>query len=77
MPHPGRTVAEPVELSHPVADQASTYISSAQASTDTETTTNQQRWKFHYIEAGHWPMLTIPDQLTEILIQTAISQPDP
>jgi pimeloyl-ACP methyl ester carboxylesterase len=73
VPHPARTVTEPVELSRPIADQPSTYISQAPPDTHIETLRVDHGWDIRHLEAGHWPMLTVPDQLTDVLLQAAAS----
>jgi pimeloyl-ACP methyl ester carboxylesterase len=74
VPHPARTITEPVELSRPVADQPSTYIAQAPTGTHLETLHVAHGWEVRHLEAGHWPMLSVPDQLTDVLVQAAASR---
>ncbi len=69
--HPARTVTEPVALRRSVGDQPSTCITSAPAAPDIEAMADGPNWQICQVDAGHWPMLTIPDELTELLVGAA------
>lgn len=73
VPHPARTVTQPVELTQPIANQPSTYIARAHTGTHLETLQVAHGWDVHHLEAGHWPMLSVPDQLADLLLEAAAS----
>jgi pimeloyl-ACP methyl ester carboxylesterase len=73
LPHPGATVTDPAELALPLKSVSASFIahqgwlsgSREQATVDAlRSCTN---WQFHLIEGGHWPMLTSPRELSELL----------
>jgi len=71
--HPGRTVTDKATLAGQLTMLSATFISekgwlSSSREVDlVETLQNYDNWDFKVIEGGHWPMLTIPDQLAELL----------
>lgn len=70
-PHPGRTVTEQVTLSMPVRGQASTCIGSTTHSEGLGSLRDAPTWRFVPLDGGHWPMFSMPRQLTEVLDVTA------
>jgi pimeloyl-ACP methyl ester carboxylesterase len=75
--HPGRTLAEPAALTHPLTHQRATYIVctkehvSGEISHDISAMRSAPNWTFHTLDTGHWPMVSAPDRLTAILAEVA------
>lgn len=71
--HPGRTVTDPARLPKPLSEIHATFIASKgwisgyRESALLECLRLEETWTFKYIEGGHWPMLTMPDQLSDLL----------
>lgn len=72
--HPGRTVSEPAVLARPLAEQRATWVASSMDAHGIDRVENSSRWTFVTIDAGHWPMLTQPERLADLLA-TAASLP--
>jgi pimeloyl-ACP methyl ester carboxylesterase len=76
VPHPGRTIAEPATLSRPLAEQPATYIASTMGGhstlADVAALRDEPNWTFRAIDTGHWPMVSAPDELAELLAETAV-----
>lgn len=74
--HPGRTVTDPAIMGRPVETIPATFIVSTPddaeplpdsiAGLDAEPT-----WTVLRMRAGHWPMVSFPDQLAELLLAAA------
>lgn len=70
--HPGRTVSEPAVLSRPLGEQNATYIlCSFQLSDDVAALRDESSWMFRKLEAGHWPMVSTPHELTALFEEAA------
>lgn len=75
--HPGQTVVDPVVLNHPLSALPSTFIAGSgwlDGSREADLLNalrRERRWHFATIEGGHWPMVTIPEQLTAELLQVS------
>ncbi len=70
--HPGRTVSEPAVMNRPLAQQRATYIlCSFEVSGDIATMREKPSWTFRNLEAGHWPMVSKPGELTELFAEVA------
>lgn len=73
MGHPGRTVTDQAMLAGPLTMFRATFISeegwlsSSREADLVETLQDHENWDFKVIEGGHWPMLTIPDELAALL----------
>jgi pimeloyl-ACP methyl ester carboxylesterase len=71
--HPGKTVTEPAKLAQPLAMLRATFISeegwlsSSREADVIETLHKHRNWDFKTIEGGHWPMLTMPDELSTLM----------
>ena len=71
--HPGKTVTDQAILTVPLTMLDATFISedgwlrSSREADLIETLQNHGNWDFKTIEGGHWPMLTIPDELSTLL----------
>jgi uncharacterized protein YndB with AHSA1/START domain len=76
VPHPGRTIAEPATLARPLAEQPATYIASTMGGhstlDDVVAMRDEPNWTFRTIDTGHWPMVSAPDELAELLAETAV-----
>lgn len=70
-PHPGNTVTEPAELETPLSEISATFIahegclSSSREQELIEELRTSRTWQFREIDGGHWPMLTIPQELSD------------
>lgn len=73
-PHPGRTVTEPAELKTSLDKIPATFIahegwlSSSREQDLLEKLQESNAWQFREIDGGHWPMLSIPRELSEQLL---------
>lgn len=71
LPHPGRTVTEPAELETSLDKISATFIahdgwlSSSREQDLLEKLQASSAWQFRVIDGGHWPMLSIPRELSE------------
>ncbi|MEN4040825.1 MAG: alpha/beta hydrolase [Anaerolineaceae bacterium] len=71
--HPGKTVTDPATLARPLTMLRATFISGEGWLSSTrevdliETLQRHENWDFKTIEGGHWPMLTMPDELATLL----------
>ncbi|MCQ3829261.1 alpha/beta hydrolase [Microbulbifer elongatus] len=72
-PHPGKTVTDAVKLESPLVDIPATFIahegwlSFSREHDLLATLKSSGSWRFKNIEGGHWPMLTIPQKLAELI----------
>lgn len=75
VPHPGSTIAEPARLTRPLAKQPATYIASTMGSHSTldevVAMRDEPSWTFRALDTGHWPMVSAPDELAELLVEAA------
>jgi pimeloyl-ACP methyl ester carboxylesterase len=70
--HPGRTVSEPAVIDRPLAEQRATYVACAfEESDDVAALRGEPGWSFRELEAGHWPMVSIPGELVALLADVA------
>jgi pimeloyl-ACP methyl ester carboxylesterase len=71
--HPGKTVTDTVQMLRPLTLLRASFISepgwlgSSREADLVETLQSCEGWDFHIVKGGHWPMLTIPDELTALL----------
>lgn len=71
--HPGRTVTDPAALGHSLSTLEATFISEegwlngSQEASLMGSLKDQPSWRFQNISGGHWPMLSVPDQLASML----------
>ncbi|TGG90620.1 alpha/beta hydrolase [Natronospirillum operosum] len=69
--HPGRTVTDPARLQGSLAGLSATYVG-RQAPTVIRDwlaqPESERNWQHILLEGGHWPMLSIPNQLTAALL---------
>jgi pimeloyl-ACP methyl ester carboxylesterase len=77
--HPGRTVSEPLSLRRPLSSQPSTYIATTGGShsptAEVQAMRSEPRWTFRTLEAGDWPMVTVPGELVRLLVEAAGAEP--
>ena len=70
-PHPGNTIIEPAKLEAPLSQLSATFIahegwlSSSREQELIEILRTRGSWQFREIDGGHWPMLSIPEELSE------------
>ncbi|MEM9953009.1 MAG: alpha/beta hydrolase family protein [Chloroflexota bacterium] len=70
VPHPGRTVTDTVQLSKPLLTQNATYIAcrtTDESSDEIQTLCKEYGWQFYRLNAGHWPMVSVLDNLIKLL----------
>lgn len=71
--HPGRTVTDPAVMARELSAIRSTFIASegrlsgSRESALVESLRRESTWSFQVIEGGHWPMLTIPNEVADLL----------
>lgn len=79
--HPGRTVTEPARLVRPLSAQRATYIACTKAghwaSDDVAAMRTAPNWTFRTLDAGHWPMVSVPAELAALLDQIARDEARP
>lgn len=72
-PHPGQTVTDAAELRLPLTELTASFIAHdgwLSGSREKELIRELRAcdaWAFHPIEGGHWPMLTVPEELSDLL----------
>lgn len=77
--HPGKTVTEPARLQASLSEIKATFISesgwlsSSREADLVEALRSNKNWHFITISGGHWPMLKIPEKLTEVLVLSAVN----
>ena len=72
MGHPGCTVSEPAVLNRRLAERRATYVAGAfEDSDDVAALRGEPGWTFRELEAGHWPMVSVPDELVALLADVA------
>jgi hypothetical protein len=73
--HPARTIFEPAALSRPVAETSATYLAcllpSGKVSDEVEGLRTRPDWHIETLDTGHWPMVSAPDLLVELLVNAA------
>ncbi|MDX6741601.1 alpha/beta hydrolase [Actinocorallia sp. A-T 12471] len=75
--HPGRPLCEPVTLSRPAARQKAVYVVCSgdhfddALAADVEPLRAEPTWSFRTLDAGHWPMISAPDDLAALLDDVA------
>lgn len=71
--HPGRTIAEPAVLTRPLDHLRATYIVcekehfGGRISADVTALRAAEGWTFRTLDTGHWPMISAPDRLVDLL----------
>jgi pimeloyl-ACP methyl ester carboxylesterase len=73
--HPGCTICEPAVLSRPLAALPATYIACTLGghwlSEDVKAMRKEPNWTFRTIQTGHFPMVSTPNRLVELLDEVA------
>lgn len=78
-PHPGKTVTEPAQLGSPLSEISATFIahegwlSSSREQDLLKELKASEHWQFRQIDGGHWPMLSIPQELS-VQMHSCISE---
>jgi len=79
LPHPGRTVIDSAVMRRPVTTQPCTVVLTAPDAADTLVDLPPElqqgvpgAWRVTTLEAGHWPMLTVPTTLADLLETEAV-----
>ncbi|RJN31579.1 alpha/beta hydrolase [Nesterenkonia natronophila] len=74
-PHPGHTITDPARMNFPVDVQPSTYVAlspegAEQAWRNAPTgARGAARWRRRHISSGHWPMLSQPASVVDLLVE--------
>ncbi|MEV4476636.1 alpha/beta hydrolase family protein [Nonomuraea salmonea] len=75
VPHPGRTLIEPVTVKHPIGP--ATYVVCDLDHTHgllcpaIQALRSEPGWTFRTLDAGYWPMVSVPGQLAALLDEIA------
>jgi pimeloyl-ACP methyl ester carboxylesterase len=75
--HPGRTLADPAKMNRPLADQRATYVICSmehvggQIAPDVAAMRMAPTWDFETLNTGHWPMISTPGPLADLLARIA------
>ena len=77
--HPVRTVSEPASVPVPMAELSASYIKCTKPygelyPEDVEALRDNPNWVFQPIPSAHWPMITDPARLTQLLIRLGSAQ---
>ena len=74
-PHPGATLTEPAVPARPLGELPVTYIqcllAGAELSDDVAQLLTSKHWRLVEMNTGHWPMLSQPRELAQILLDAA------
>lgn len=74
-PHPGATLTEPAALERPLGNLPATYIKCTlgdpEPSDDVAKLLTSEHWRLIEMDTGHWPMLSQPRELAQILMDIA------
>ncbi len=77
VPHPLKTMTDPVHLSQPVPAVHRTYIrctTGSEGSPEPEWVTqlrNDPDWGYEELPSGHWPQFSMPEELAALLVRLA------
>jgi pimeloyl-ACP methyl ester carboxylesterase len=63
--HPGRTIFEPAVMRHTISELQATYIGSEMPAYQDKSI------RLRKLDAGHWPMVSVPDELAALLAEIA------
>ncbi|MGZ4630918.1 MAG: alpha/beta fold hydrolase [Oryzihumus sp.] len=70
--HPGRTLLEPAGLTRPLEQLSATFVACTLPDGPEQrphVEALRDAWDFVELETGHWPMVSTPEQLVEVLDQ--------
>lgn len=71
--HPGRTFVEPARLTRPLAELDATFITCLRPQVrprdDVAALHHEPGWSFDELDTGHWPMVSDPVGLTDLLLK--------
>ncbi|WP_246264199.1 alpha/beta fold hydrolase, partial [Acrocarpospora pleiomorpha] len=74
-PHPGAALTEPAVLTRPLSDLPATYIKCLldgdEPNPDVAALLTSPHWHLIKMNTGHWPMFSQPNELAQILLETA------
>ena len=70
-PHPGRTLFEPAALERPLDQVRATYVQCLQPLRSRPAEAEVFGWGFKTIDTGHWPMVSRPKELIDLLDEYA------
>jgi pimeloyl-ACP methyl ester carboxylesterase len=80
VPHPGHTVTDPAQMTHPVEALTATYVASIPNDAEplprhVAALEAEPSWTVERIRAGHWPMVSFPAPLAARLEAAASRSP--
>lgn len=77
-PHPGRTILDAASMQRPITEQLVTVVANVGDGGDPRSTLPEDleqadldKWDFHTVPTGHWPMLGCPNELDRALLNAA------
>jgi pimeloyl-ACP methyl ester carboxylesterase len=70
-PHPGRTLFEPAALERPLDQLRGTYVQCLHPARPRPPEADVFGWGFKTIDTGHWPMVSRPKELVDLLDEIA------
>ncbi|MFG1910556.1 alpha/beta fold hydrolase [Kribbella sp. NPDC048928] len=74
-PHPGLTLTQPAQLARPIGELPTTYVKCLMAgdtpAPDVREKLESPHWELVELQTGHWPMLSQPEALAQLLSAAA------
>ena len=77
-PHPGHTILDAASMQRPITEQRVTVVANVGDGGDPRSTLPEDlkqvdldKWDFHTVPAGHWPMLSCTHELDRALLKAA------
>jgi pimeloyl-ACP methyl ester carboxylesterase len=75
-PHPGLTLTQPAQLTRPIGELPTTYVKCLMAgdtpAPDVQEKLESPHWELVELQTGHWPMLSQPEALAQLLSAAAL-----
>lgn len=74
-PHPGHTATDPARLDTDTSDQPTTYVILSPdgiPTTSRATEATPSGWRIEHLASGHWPMLSQPDEVVDLIAREVI-----
>ncbi|SCF16066.1 Pimeloyl-ACP methyl ester carboxylesterase [Micromonospora coriariae] len=74
-PHPGATLTEPAVLTRPLGELPTTYVKCLLDGPEPNDTVagllTSEHWRLVTMDTGHWPMISQPAELAQVLLAAA------
>jgi pimeloyl-ACP methyl ester carboxylesterase len=78
-PHPGKSLTDPARLKRPLSEVDTTYVKclmdGPEPSRDVQELLESPTWDLAELDTGHWPMLSQPDMLADLLLSLGRGDP--